>query len=67
MSIDKFKAYLKDSALEGLNKSHFDRPGIGRMFDVEVINFEESTVEVRTPSLLVFDFKDIDLYLLLDV
>lgn len=67
MKIDRFKAYLKDPALEGLNKEHFDRPDIGRMFDVEIINFEERTVAIRTPSLLVFDFKDIELYLLLDV
>lgn len=57
----KFRCYLKDSALDGLNKRHFERPEIGRVFEVDVIDFESEMVTIYCPSELEFSFNDIDL------
>jgi len=59
MRVIKFRAWLKDSALEGLNKSHFTMNG--RLYEVEWMNFEGGLVSVRTPSELEFKLNDVDL------
>ncbi len=55
--IFKYRAYIKSP--EGLNKVYFERRG--RMFEVEIINFEEQMVSFHCPSMLDFSFDDVEL------
>lgn len=55
----KFRAYIKD--LTGLNEHHFNRPQIGRMFEVETIDFANECIVCRTPSETYLDFAQIEL------
>lgn len=57
----QYRVWLKDSALLGLNKTHFDRPEIGRMFPVEILDFESESVEIRTPSRLDFSWSEVEI------
>lgn len=57
----QYRVWLKDKALLGLNKTHFDRPEIGRMFPVEILDFESESVEIRTPSRLDFSWGEVEI------
>lgn len=55
----EFRCYLKDSALEHLNSTHFEKHG--RMFDVVSLDFEYQEVEINTPSMIGVSFADVEL------
>ena len=55
----KYRVYLKDQALEGLNRPYFEK--IGRMFAVEEIDLQNKTVKVYSPSELDFNYDEIEL------
>lgn len=55
----KFRVYLKN--FDGYNKHHFNRPEIGKLYDVQGINFEAEYVTFRCPSEVEFTFDQVEL------
>lgn len=54
-----YKAKIKDSALEGLNKAFFEK--YGKIFEVTHIDYEQKQISIRCPSILDFNWDEVEL------
>src|ERR1700749_5067251 len=59
MMIPKFRVFIKD--ITGYNKSHFDRPEIGYLQEVTMIDFDREEITIECLSEIELDFDNVEL------